>query len=151
MSKFKKKKLTSQEIPTSALPDIIFMLLFFFMVATKMRENEVLVKNDLPEFTQSQKIDKKMKIAYIYIGPAKGASDSDPAKIQVNDKFIQPNQIGTFVSRERDKLGDSDQDKLTISLKVHKDAQEGVVNDVETQLRKVNARRVIYSAVLADS
>ena len=41
MAKFKKDGgRATPAINTSALPDIVFMLLFFFMVATKMRDKE---------------------------------------------------------------------------------------------------------------
>ena len=60
MSKFKKKK--SGDLPaisTASLPDIVFMLLFFFMVATVMRDSTLMVSNTLPAADQVQKLDKK--------------------------------------------------------------------------------------------
>ena len=68
MAKFSKKTKTSENIPTSALPDIIFMLLFFFMVTTVLREQEILVEQKIPQATQLQKLQKKTLISYIYIG-----------------------------------------------------------------------------------
>ena len=69
MSKFKKKK--GGELPaisTASLPDIVFMLLFFFMVATVMRDNTLMVTNTLPAADQVQKLDKKDRVMYIYAG-----------------------------------------------------------------------------------
>ena len=69
MSKFKKKK--SGELPaisTASLPDIVFMLLFFFMVATTMRETTLMVQNSLPTADQVEKLDKKDLVMYIYAG-----------------------------------------------------------------------------------
>ena len=60
MSKFKKKG--SGELPkisTASLPDIVFMLLFFFMVATVLRDNTLMIQNTLPAADQIQKLDKK--------------------------------------------------------------------------------------------
>ena len=69
MSKFKKKK--GGDLPaisTASLPDIVFMLLFFFMVATVMRDSTLMVKNQLPAADQIQKLDKKDRVMYIYAG-----------------------------------------------------------------------------------
>ena len=69
MSKFKKKKSGGlPAISTASLPDIVFMLLFFFMVATVMRENTLLIKNTLPYADQIEKLDKKDLVMYIYAG-----------------------------------------------------------------------------------
>ena len=69
MSKFKKKK--DGDLPaisTASLPDIVFMLLFFFMVATVMRDNTLMVTNTLPAADQIKKLDKKDRVIYIYAG-----------------------------------------------------------------------------------
>ena len=91
MSKFKKKK--GGDLPaisTASLPDIVFMLLFFFMVATVMRDNTLLVSNTLPAADQVQKLDKKDRVMYIYAGkPSARYQDKfgTQARIQLNDKF----------------------------------------------------------------
>ena len=68
MSKFKKNKKGLPAISTASLPDIVFMLLFFFMVATVMRDSTLMVKNTLPAADQVQKLDKKDRVMYIYAG-----------------------------------------------------------------------------------
>ena len=105
MSKFNKKK--SGDLPaisTASLPDIVFMLLFFFMVATVMRENTLMVKNDLPTANQIEKLDKKDLVMYIYAGEPvdrfKGVYGSS-AKIQLNDKISDVSQIQDFIYEER--------------------------------------------------
>ena len=65
MAKFKKKTNTKEDIPTSALPDIIFMLLFFFMVTTVLRETEIKVNQVIPKATQLRKIAKKTLVSYL--------------------------------------------------------------------------------------
>ena len=65
MAKFGKKSSTSQDIPTAALPDIIFMLLFFFMVTTVLRETDILVKQKLPKAAQLSKLERKSLVSYI--------------------------------------------------------------------------------------
>ena len=50
-------------ISTASLPDVIFMILFFFMVSTTMRDQELLVRYKLPEATEVQKLEKKSSSA----------------------------------------------------------------------------------------
>jgi biopolymer transport protein ExbD len=148
MGKFKKSSGTSQEIPTAALPDIIFMLLFFFMVTTVMRETELLVEQHLPRATQLSKIERKSLVSYIYIGPPKNAATfgTEP-KIQVNDVFITPKDVVQFVNTEKDKLSEVERDQITMSMKVDIEAKMGIVADVQQELREANARKVLYSSL----
>lgn len=71
MSKFKKKAAVKQDIPTSSMPDVVFMLLFFFMVTTVLRETSINVKQHLPEATMLKKLARKSLVAYMYIGEPK--------------------------------------------------------------------------------
>jgi biopolymer transport protein ExbD len=148
MSKFKKKASTSQNIPTSSLPDIIFMLLFFFMVTTVLRETDVMVKQSLPRATQLQKLEQANLVSYIYVGaPLDPRFGSEP-KIQLNDVFAEPKDLILFVAREKDRLPENQRDAITMSLKVDKDAKMGIVTDVQMQLRNANARKILYANIL---
>lgn len=146
MATFKKKTKTKQDIPTSALPDIIFMLLFFFMIATTFRESELLVKNSLPQASELTKLEKKSLVSYIYIGePSDVKKFGTEARIQVNDVLIEPEQIVQHVIQEKEKLGE-DGDKITMSLKIDRDAKMGIISDVRQKLRDANALKVNYAA-----
>lgn len=147
MGKFGKKSNTSQEIPTAALPDIIFMLLFFFMVTTVMREVTLMVEQDLPKAVQLQKIERKSLVSYIYIGEPKKASlfGTEP-KIQVNDVFIEPKDIVRFVNTEKDKLDEVLRDQITMALKVDINTKMGIVTDIQQELKEANARKLLYSS-----
>ena len=122
MSKFKKKK--SGDLPaisTASLPDIVFMLLFFFMVATVMRDSTLMVKNTLPAADQVQKLDKKDRVMYIYAGkPSQRYQEKfgTQPKIQLNDKFATVQDVGAFVLAERAAKRQELQNVLTTSLKV---------------------------------
>ena len=147
MAKFSKKTNTSQEIPTAALPDIIFMLLFFFMVTTVLRETDLLVANSVPSASQLQKLEKKSLVSYIYIGAPKDTEKyGTEERIQVNDVLIETKDIPLFVAQEKDKLSEAERDQITMSFKVDTEAKMGIVNDVKQELRKSNARKVNYSA-----
>ncbi|HNU59151.1 MAG TPA: biopolymer transporter ExbD, partial [Aquaticitalea sp.] len=139
MGKFKKKK--SGDLPaisTASLPDIVFMLLFFFMVATVMRENSLKVKNVLPNADQVEKLDKKDLIMYIYVGqPVKELQKryGKESVIQLNDKISYVSDIKSFVAAERASKREELRDYLTAALKVDKDANMGIVGDIKQELR----------------
>ena len=148
MAKFSKKTKTSENIPTSALPDIIFMLLFFFMVTTVLREQEILVEQKIPQATQLQKLQKKTLISYIYIGKPKntGLYGSEP-RVQANDALLTPSDIVQWVNQERDMLPEADRNMITISMKIDRDVKMGPISDVQTELREADVRRVLYASV----
>ena len=147
MAKFKKKAVTKQEIPTSSMPDVVFMLLFFFMVTTKMRETNINVEQRMPLAVQLQTLAKKSLISYLYIGsPKKTDQFGKEPKIQANDVFIEPKGVIQWVNAEKAKLDEVDRDAITISLKVDTEAKRGLIADVETELRRANARKLLYSA-----
>jgi biopolymer transport protein ExbD len=147
MAKFKKSSNTSQEIPTAALPDIIFMLLFFFMVTTVLRETTIMVEQKLPKSTQLTKLEKKSLVSYVYIGKPKQVNlyGAEP-KIQVNDAFIETNDIVRFVNQEKDKLSEVERDRITMSLKVDIESKMGIVSDVQQEFREANALKILYSS-----
>lgn len=148
MAKFGKKTKTSQEIPTSALPDIIFMLLFFFMVTTVMREVTLMVKNALPTASQIQKLEKKSLVTFIYVGEPKETDKYGEApRIQLNDALAVAEDIPQFIVAEKSKLNEVEQDKMTVSLKIDKEAKMGIVSDVRQQLREANALKINYSSI----
>jgi biopolymer transport protein ExbD len=150
MSKFKKNKSGEQPaISTASLPDIVFMLLFFFMVTTVMREQDLLVKVSPPEATEAEKIDRKDLVSYIYIGSPieklKATYGSAP-RIQLNDQFATKEQIAEYVEVERQKINEVERPLITFSLKVDKDCEMGVVTDVKQELRKAQALKINYSS-----
>lgn len=149
MSKFKKKTATSQDIPTSALPDIIFMLLFFFMVTTVLRETEILVEQKIPRAEQLRKMQKKSLVSYIYIGKPKDTSKfGEEPRIQLNDALATPEDVIQFVNQEKDKLDEAERDQITMAMKVDVEAKMGIVSDVQQELREANALKVLYTSLL---
>lgn len=139
MSKFKKQKDSSvPAVNTASLPDIVFMLLFFFMVVTVMREDNLLIENRLPVADQIEKLDKKNPISYVYAGkPAKGYEKfGTEARLQLNDKFAEITEIQAFINAERAALREELVPYLTVSLKVDRDANMGIVGDIKQVDRK---------------
>lgn len=147
MAKFKKKTNVKQDIPTSSMPDVVFMLLFFFMVTTEMRKTSIDVKQQIPKATQLRKLMRKSLVANLYIGePTKIQFGKEP-KIQADDTFIDTKDIIRWVNEQKAKLDEVERDQLTVSLKVDSEAKRGIIADVETELRKANARKLLYSTL----
>ena len=140
----------AKEVPamsTGSMPDIIFMLIFFFMVTTSMREVSLKVKMKLPEATEVQKLEKKSLVSYIYIGPPTNAKVyGTESRIQLNDQYSKVTDIIPFVESERLARSESDRPLLTTSLKCHEEVRMGVITDVKQELRKCGAFRINYSA-----
>ncbi|MBA7549792.1 hypothetical protein ES705_42287 [subsurface metagenome] len=141
MSKFKKgEKKTVTAITTASLPDIIFMLLFFFMVTTVMREVELKVDYNPATANQTKKLEDKALVSYIYIGePLNKKIFGTVPRIQLNDSFAEPEEIRDFVASRRETLKEVDRPKMTISLKIDREVEMGVVTDVKQELRKPRA------------
>ena len=155
MSKFKGKiKKGVPPLSTASLPDIVFMILFFFMVTTTMRQTEVKVAVALPLASQVKKLVKKSVISYIYIGRPvarmQALYGTEPM-IQMNDQLVNEEGVPTesvqdFVISEREQLAESDKNKMTVSLKIDKHIPMGKVTDVKQALRYANALKISYSA-----
>lgn len=149
MSKFKKKKDGgTPAISTASLPDIVFMLLFFFMVATVMRDNTLMIQNTLPYADQVEKLDKKDLIMYIYAGKPSERYQStagNEARIQLNDKFADVEDVQKFIFSERELKREELVPYLTTSLKVDAETNMGLVSDIKQELRKAEALKINYT------
>lgn len=151
MAKFKKKK--DGELPqasTAALPDIVFMLLFFFMTVTVMKDSSLMVKNKLPSARDVEKLDRKNdKVMYIYAGkPATGYEKfGSEAVIQLNDKIAQPSELKQFIYAERALRSQEIIPYMITALKVDENTNMGLVRDIKQELRKENMLKISYLAV----
>jgi biopolymer transport protein ExbD len=134
--KFEKKRAgAKQGIPTASLPDIVFMLLLFFMVTTTLREVDVFVSFKLPEAKAIEKIENKRLVSYIWVG--------QDGRIQVNDSITQLNEIQKIMYAKRVSLPN-----VIVSLRVDKASDMGVVTDIQQELRKASCLRINYSTLL---
>lgn len=149
MARFKKKIGGSiPAISTASLPDIVFMLLFFFMVTTNIRDASLKVQIHPPTASEIQKLEKKSLVSYIYIGPpikSLEATFGNEPRLQLNDAFANLSDLPEFVQNERDSHDEAVVPQLTTSLKVDKDVKMGIVSDVKQELRKMNALKINYS------
>lgn len=146
MSKFKKNKGRSKPgINTASLPDIIFMLLFFFMVTTVMRETEQRVQIDKPAASEIQKLKKKALVDYIYVGPPKDQKYGTAPRIQLDDSFADLKEIQGWIKEQRQRRKEAERPLITTSLKVDKETKMGIVTDIKQELRQAKALKINYS------
>ncbi len=134
---------------TSSLPDIVFMLLFFFMACTTMREVTIMVDNTLPEARETVKLEKKSLVSNIYVGkPGRQHQmvwGSEPI-LQLNDKFARVSDLSSFVATERESRKEEERNSIINNLKVDKNVTMGVVTDIKQELRKANSLLVNYGS-----
>lgn len=133
---FQKRRAGSkQEIPTSSMPDIVFMLLLFFMVTTTLREVDVLVQFKLPEAQAIEKIENKRLISYLWVGKDR--------RIQINDSIVKLEEVEPIMYGKRQVLPN-----VIVSMRIDQGVDMGLVMDIQQALRKAYCLRVNYSATL---
>ena len=134
--KFEKRRAnTKQEIPTASMPDIVFMLLLFFMVTTTLREVDVMVDYKLPEAKAIEKIENKRLVSYIWVGK--------DDRMQINDSLVKLKDIQPIMYAKRQELPN-----VIVSLRVDQGVDMGLITDIQQELRKASCLRINYSARL---
>lgn len=137
------------EMNTSSLPDLIFTILFFFMMVTSMREVTMMVKVQKPQASQIEKLARKSCTSFIYIGQPtdmlRGQYGSG-TRIQLNDRYAESAEVYDFIMQDRASMAESDKPFYTVSLKVDHHTPMGVITDVKQVLRKAYALKIVYSS-----
>ena len=146
------KKKGEREVPamaTTSLPDVVYIILFFFMLSTSMRDQELLVRYKLPDATEVQKLEKKNLVSYIHIGVPVShmqAQFGTAPKIQLNDSYKTVKDILDFAASERDNMNEADRASMTICLKADGGTKMGIIADVKQELRRANALKISYAS-----
>ena len=146
----------SHEMPalnTSSLPDLIFTVLFFFMIVTHMRDVELRVRYEVPQGTELQKLTHKSAVSYIYVGrdntvarrSSENGADGEML-IQLNDKIATPNDIKAYLEQERSRMSTEDQARMTVSIKADRETPMGQIADIKHMLQQSFALKINYSA-----
>lgn len=141
-----------KEVPgltTASMSDIVFMLLFFFMVTTQLRETENKVIVRLPEASQSAKLERKDLAAYINVGPPVQhlqAQYGNDARIQLNDSFRTIDDIRDFIATERESKSEADRQFMTVAIRADENVRMGIITDIKQELRRCSALKIMYSA-----
>ena len=146
----KQEKKSVPAVSTASLPDIIFMLLFFFMVSTSIKEVTYKVNIRVPEATELQKLEKKSLVRYIYVGEPRPEFQKQYGKetrIQLDDSFAELKEIEMCIENERNAMKENEQGLLTVSIKADKETKMGIITDIKQALRRAQALKINYAAV----
>ena len=136
------------ELNTSSLPDLIFSILFFFMMVTSMREVTMKVEVATPKGTEIEKLEKKSLVTYVYVGkPTKEFRSrmGTASQIQLNDDFASVDAIGEYIYQEREAMPERDKPFMKVSMKIDEATQMGIVTDIKMALREAWALNIVYS------
>ena len=150
MSRFKRQRQrTVPALNVASLPDLIFTVLFFFMIVTHMRDVDPKVQYTVPQGTELAKEVNKSGLVYIFIGKpvdAQGRVIADEPRIQMGDRYVTVDEIGAEIEKERNRMSEDDRQRLTVSIRADRDTEMGLINDVKQALRKAGALYINYSA-----
>lgn len=164
-----------REVPilnTASLPDLIFTVLFFFMIVTHMRTTTSKVQYALPQGTELKRLVKKSAVTYIYIGrdmpkntretstlaspntssavspntSSASLMDVSAYKVQLNNRVGSIDEVASFVANEKKRMNPDDQVKMTVSIKADRSTPMYVINAVKRAVRAGGATRINYSA-----
>ena len=138
----RKKHRSVPGLNMASMPDLIFTVLFFFMIVTHMRSETVKVKLQVPQGTEVTKASNKFSTINIYIG----RNNYDDTQIQVNDRMCSLEQVGALVQNFKANLSEESQENLIINLRADRNTDMGIVNDLKKELRNVGALTIRYSA-----
>jgi len=145
----KRKPKAMQAIGTSSLPDIVFMLLIFFMVTTTIRETNKKVIIKLPEASESAKLERKDLASHIYVGsPIKNeqAKYGTDVRVQLNDSFRSVTDIRDFIAAERENMNEADRPFMTVSIRADINTRMGIITDIKQELRRCSALKIMYAS-----
>ena len=152
MGKFNKSgKKDMPEMNTSSMPDIVFAILFFFMVTTTMRSETLMVQMKLPSATEVQKLEKKSLVTYINIGVPMDTRLGTGTQMQLNDRFADVSDIQNYIAQEKASMNEADQPLMTVSIKADEATRMQYITDVKQALRQAYALKISYSARKAEN
>jgi biopolymer transport protein ExbD len=150
MSRFRhQQKRSVPGLNLAAMPDLIFTVLFFFMIVTHMRQVTPRVRYEVPQGTELSRGVRKAGLVYIFIGKPvdkQGNLLSDETRIQLNDRYVTVGQIGEEIRKERALMSEDDRQHMTVSIRADRDTDMGIISDVKTALRQAGALNINYSA-----
>ncbi len=156
MINFRRKKRRVPALNTASLPDLIFSVLFFFIIVTNMREDDVKVKYRVPEGKELTRLQHKSSVIHIYIGKPNGNAtpaanpdtpDGSPAtayRIQLENRYVGIDELADRVARLKSRMQPDDAQQLMVAVSADKDVDMQTMMDVKQALRRAHALRVTF-------
>lgn len=142
--RIKKKSTQSAEISTASMPDIVFLLLFFFMVTATIKTEDESLKVDIPKAQAITQVKKKFLIKELHIGFPKDQQLGSTARISAEGRFIDISEVGQWVLEQKSSLDEVYKDQMIVLLKADEKVDMGLIGDIQSELRKYNARKVLF-------
>ncbi len=142
--RFRKKQKQTPEISTASMPDIVFLLLFFFMVTATIDKSQDQLKLEVPHAQAITKIQKKFLIRELHVGFPKNPNLGTAPRISADDRIIDISDLGNWVQAQKTDLGEAYKDQMIVMLKADIDVDMGLIGDIQVELRKHNARKVLF-------
>ncbi len=140
-------------ISTASLPDIVFILLFFFMTVVTINDQQVLVENALPYATEAERVMKKDNNIEIFIGTPKGAQVAllgKTPRIQLGETFVDMDQVASSALKELYSMPEHLRNSAVISIKADNTIKMGIILDLKEELRGINLLKINYTTVQGD-
>lgn len=137
-------------ISTASLPDIVFILLFFFMTVTVIKDTNLLVENTLPKATEAEELRRAEGVIEITVGkPLKQHYErvGEQPQIQLDGKLAHLDEVQSYVLGVLDQMPEQLKNKATVSLKVDQTVGMGLVTDIKERLREINLLKINYATI----
>jgi biopolymer transport protein ExbD len=150
---FRRKEREVPALNTASLPDLIFTVLFFFMIVTHMRQADLKVQYRVPQGTELSRLTHKSTAQYLYIGPPSKELQPTMGKqtlIQLNDRIVSIDELRELLAEQRRLMSDEDQERMVVCIRADRSTDMGLLSDVKRALREANALKISYSAVETD-
>ena len=136
-------------VSTASLPDIVFILLFFFMTVTTIKNQNLLVQNTLPFANETEKLNKKDRIIEIFVGQSKQVSSigTTAVQVQIEDRLVELHEISHQAIIALNKIPEHLRKVTIVSIKADHKVKMGVIEDIKKELRNVNLLKINYTTV----
>lgn len=141
-SLYRRRRHQVPSLNMASMPDLIFTVLFFFMIVTHMRSDEVKVRLQVPQGTDMQKLTNKQSVINIYVGKGEGAD----WLVQLNGDLVSPSEIPARIEAIRAAMAPENAEHLTVNLRADRRTPMGLISDVKEALQQSYALRINYSA-----